>query len=493
MIVKTSPTIIQLQGYDDKKAELLRHLTFIDSSVDYEIMKFKKGAYWYATKYGPEAYNDHLEELKAKRKHELLYENKDGTFWTYSGLAEQLASTFDDQVRVDYKLPEPHLIPLDHLFKHKPRYYQQEGVDELIKIGHGAIEFGTGLGKTQCLAMLLKHYGLKSVIITPSVNIANQIYTELEYLFGKNKVGRFFGGKKESGKLFIVAVDDSVANIQKDDEHYEQFKNVKVLCWDEVHTCATDILSRVALLGPLSNAPYRFFVSGTVMRNDGRDLLLDAITGPVVKRMTVREGVDQGFLAKPEFRMVWIDSKAQCRSDDPKKQVTAHVYNNPQIAQTAAELANKAVGLMGKQVVILVKEFSQFARLLPYLRHDVRFAHGGVTAANKKLIPKEYHKSDPEQLVNDFNQGKFPILVGTSCISTGTDIQTVGAILFLRGGKSPIDVAQSVGRGTRKPMGKEDCLFVDFGISNVPMLKKHAEARRLIYRDIYPSYDELDL
>jgi superfamily II DNA or RNA helicase len=136
----------------------------------------------------------------------------------------------------------------------------------------------------------------------------------------------------------------------------------------------------------------------------------------------------------------------------------------------------------------LIDELEQFSQLLPLLRYEVGFAHGGVNKTNKDKVPLKYHKSDPKALVQDFNDGKFPILIGTSCIRVGTDIRSVKQCIYLCGGKSEVEVKQSVGRTTRLVPGKEDCVFIDFGIENVPTLKKHAEARRKIYDDIYPSF-----
>ncbi len=245
--------------------------------------------------------------------------------------------------------------------------------------------------------------------------------------------------------------------------------------------------------GLVAPAPYRFFFSGTQLRNDGLGLLLDAITGPIVYRMTVREGVDQDFLAKPVFRMVRMKSNLDFSSNDVNELTRAHVYYNPQVISVAADLTNKAVSLMGRPTLILVDELEQFTKLQPLLRYETHFAHGGVSQENKDKLPKEFHNSDPKALVAAFNAGKFPILVGTSCVATGTDFRGVRCIVYLRGGKSEIEIKQGVGRGTRKVPGKEDCLFIDFAIDNVEALARHAKARKELYSEIYPSYSEMKL
>ncbi len=262
---------------------------------------------------------------------------------------------------------------------------------------------------------------------------------------------------------------------------------------DESHQTPAATLAKVCF-GLLANAPYRFFFSGTQLRGDGLDLVLEGITGPIVYTMSVQDGVDQGWLAKPLFRMVWMKSDVACDSSDVNELTRAHIYYNDDLNRKAAMFANKAVATMGRPTLILIDELEQFSRLLPHLGYDVRFAHGGVTAENKKFVPEKYHESDPDLFVEEFNEGKFPILVGTSCIATGTDIKVAAAIIYLRGGKSEIEVRQgAVGRGTRLVPGKQDCVVIDFGIENIEPLKRHAEVRRAIYKSVYPSYTEVHL
>jgi superfamily II DNA or RNA helicase len=229
------------------------------------------------------------------------------------------------------------------------------------------------------------------------------------------------------------------------------------------------------------------------MRNDGLDLVLDAITGKIVYRMTVKEGVDQGYLAKPIFRMVKLQTKVNFFKDDPNAMTRAHLYYNSEVIRCAASIANQMVEELKRPVVILIEEFEQFTRLLPFLRHQVGFAHSLCSKDNADKLPEQFKKSDPTALVEAFNKGEFPILIGTSCISTGTDIKNVQALIYLQGGKSEIKVKQSIGRATRLVPGKTDCFIIDFCVHGCDVTERHAQARRGIYRDIYPGIQELYL
>ena len=473
-------------------------LTFTDMRADWAYRKFKAGERWFVKKNTRQAFEERLEQLKADRVKNLLFWD-DGGYWTYSGLQALLRQEFQEVVATPYPLTEPALIPWATAPNKVPRYYQTEAVEALMeaaKFGPAGVEIGTGLGKTLCIIMLLKRLGLKTVIMAPSTSIAVQIYDELVTCFGKAKVGFFGGGKKEFKKLFTVGIAASLRNVTEGTPAWDCLSRADVFIADESHLCPAETLSKVCF-GLVENAAYRFFFSGTQMRGDGLDLLLDAITGPIVYRMTVAEGIERGFLAQINFRMCWLESNVKDKDGnllslaDANDMTRAHVYYNPELNAKAAEIANKAVSLMGRKTMILVDELAQFTHLLPHLRYEARFAHGGVTKDNKSELPEAYHESDPKQLVADFCAGKFPILVGTSCIVMGTDIPDVRCILYLRAGKSETEVKQGVGRLTRLAPGKVDGIFIDFGISNVPVLEKHALARKKLYSEIYPSYSEV--
>lgn len=491
-LVLQTPTAIRLDGYQRQRPELSKLLTYVDQKVDYELSKFRHNR-WFAQQHGQEAYLAKINDLKSRRLKSLLFEDDDGTTWTYSGLTNLLATTFGDTIRNEISYPAPKIIPWAKMPKFPDRYYQEEAQANLIAARHAGVEIGTGLGKSQMIRNLLKHFGLPAIVMAPSVNIAMQLYDDLVTHFGKAKVGQYFDKKKEFNKLFVVGVSASLTRVPEGSPAWQRLSQAKVFIADESHQCPAITLAKVCF-GLANSAPYRFFFSGTQVRNDGLGLLLDAITGPIVYRMTVREGVDRGFLAKPNVRMVHLRSNIDFDSNDVNDLTRAHIYYNPQVIKAAADLTNKAVSLMGRPTLILVDELEQFTKLQPFLRYEARFAHGGVNASNRDKLPEQFWKSDPKTLVEQFNAGEFPILVGTSCVATGTDFQGVKCIVYLRGGKSEIEVKQgAIGRGTRKVPGKEDFLIIDFAIDNVDALKRHAKERKKLYIETYPSFNEMSI
>ena len=261
MIEIDTPIRARLHGLEKQQGLLKQHLTYTDKKVDFELKKMKHAS-WFISRYGQEAYNEKMAELKAARTKVLLFEDSKG-MWTYSGLAWWLQSKFHGEKLTNHvQFPEAKIIPWAKVPDKEPRDYQIGMEEALLEARHGAVEVGTGLGKSFVILRLAKQLGLKTVIMTPSTSIALQIFAEFEKHLGKKYVGKFFGGKKDSKKLFVVGVDDSLTKIEEGSEHWINLSKAQVFMADESHLCPASTLAKVCF-GLMATAPYRFFFSGT--------------------------------------------------------------------------------------------------------------------------------------------------------------------------------------------------------------------------------------
>jgi superfamily II DNA or RNA helicase len=479
-----SPVYIEIiDPSNEELRSLEKLLTFKDNKVKYEIDRFKH-SYWFVSKYGEEAYAEKLEELRSKEQKSLLI-TKNGKLVTYSGLINLIASIIKVVIPPNPFCFEKVSLPWA---KQPPelRYYQQQAIDKLIEVKHGAISLPTGSGKSLALLYLTKHFGVKTVIMTPSVSIGNQLYETFKEHLGAKYLGKYGDGKKEFKKLITIATGQSLTRIEDDTAAYEAFSNVKLFCSDESHTTPAETFEKVCS-GPLESAPLRYFFSATQMRNDGSDLLLEGIIGPVVYEKTTDDLINEGFLAKPHFMIMSAFSSSDYTNKDAMRMISKHLYNNVELHKTVATFSNASVA-SGKKVMIMIDQVTQFKYLYPHLKGVVAFAHGGkVSKENMADIPEKFHKSDADELVADFNNGKIDVLIGTSCISVGTDIKPVNIIYNLQGGKSEVKFKQLIGRGTRLSPGKKDFWFVDFDIKNIPMIHNQSLARIAIYKSFYDN------
>jgi superfamily II DNA or RNA helicase len=490
------------------------YLTYHDRSIDFQIQTHKRRLNWKLR--DADGWSEHLAQLKSQSKKVLLTENDYEDPSTYSGIAEELSVVLGHLPVVrQVSYPEAKQLAWSQKPKHPSRPFQQEMKEALLQAKHAAVSVGTGLGKSRVILELCHDLGLRAVVMAPSRSIASQLLREFQHHLGYRLVG-MYGDSKKQLKQITIGIAASLTKVLRGSEAWKWFSESQVFIADECHLTPAATVESVCT-GLLAKAPYRFFFTATHMRGDGSEMLLKGITGPVVYEKTVEQGVDEGWLARPNFRMVRIPSGIDFDHQDVNRMTQKHLLYNKNILDKACQLANMSVKLLGHQVVVLVDELEQFPLIHSRLKYPCRFAHGqdGTQTAKQKL-PAEYQRSNPTALVDQFNSREFPILVGTSCIGTGTDVRAAETIIYLQGGKSEIQVSQAVGRGTRGgPRGvgvptksgsqKLTCNFIDFapilstsrfddagtGDRKSPVYR-HAVARAEIYASIYPSVQWVD-
>ncbi len=430
------------------------------------------------------------------------------SYITYSGLAEFIQQAMPGtEVESHQEYPAFEGIPWAHPPEHEQRQYQEEAKEALWAARHGAVSLPTGSGKSRIIAEMAHDAGLQTLVMAPTRSIAGQLYRDFVNLFGKRYVGMFGNGKKEVGKKFTIAIAASLTRIDDGTPAWAFFSRTQVFFADESHMCPADTLEKVCS-GLVKAAPYRFFFSATQTRTDGSEMVLKGITSQVVYTKSFEELVREKYLARPHWRMCRVASCDPFHSDDPLRMTQRHLLYSPGVLKQASVVINGQVA-RGHRVLVLIEEIGQFAKLLPYLKvGPVKFAHGAAYSDKKMrdTLPEEYWRSDPSELVDSFDRGDFPVLVGTSCISMGTDVKSPETLVYLQGGVSAIQVPQAVGRGTRRfkfadGRMKENFLFVDF----VPILQngnvddtdpkggrmslpyRHALARSRLYEKLYPN------
>lgn len=492
----SAPTKLRINDITVEQQSLLQmQLTYEDEKARYEYTKFKH-ATWYANKFGQEAYYEELAKKKAAIKQCLLFEDDDG-FWTYSGLAQKVARILDCSITNNVSYPSYGTLGWNQKREYPPYPYQETASENLLEWKHAAVSIGTGLGKSFIIELMTKEIGLRTVVMAPSESIARQLFKDAVKAFGPKYVG-FYGAGTKKIKTVTIAIAASLTKVKEDSADWATLSKTQVFMADESHQCPAKTLQKVCF-GVMANAPYRFFFSATQMRNDGLDMLLEGIIGPIVYSKTVKEGISEGYLAALDFAMLKVDSYSNFESGDPNEMTRVHMFYNDDLNRRLAGVINGFIQYQGKRVLVLIDEFEQFSKLYPFLKHTVKFAHGGVTAENKDKIPQPFHDSDPTKFVEEFNDEKYPILIGTSCIATGTDVKANEVTVYLRGGKSEIEVMQGAsGRSTRlftfkDGRKKTNCLVLDVDVQNVKTLHRHARARAAIYSRISDPVREIPL
>lgn len=468
-ILFLNPAVIRLpQKINFRKVE--NFLTFKDRNVSYRIYNIKKNSFnsYYADKQLKNLY---------KELHKKVYFYENDFLCTYSGLANELSKLLNVPIEKNIEYPQSSPFPLK-----KPlpelRFYQQQSIDTLIETKHGSVELPTGSGKSFTFLSLIQRLGLTSLVIAPFSNICENLIVLFKEYLDHKYIGTINDIKSQKNKKIYIVTAQSLVAINDFLVKTNFNQKIQLFVFDESHFVAAKTFKQICV-DVFYNVPYRYFFSATQMRNDGSDILLKSIIGNTVYRKTFKDLADLGFLAVPKFFTFTVkdEEKHDGNFDDYENgfvnmnDLRQKFLYNQKILSHAAFLANNFVK-ENKKVLILIEEFKQREILSNFLAYKHEF------------ISSKTPKKQTAKIINDFNNLKIDILIGTDAISTGTDLPPVNVLIFLKGGKSPIDIRQSIGRASRITPDKKKFIVVDYCVKNHPTLLKHFLFRKKIYEEL---------
>jgi superfamily II DNA or RNA helicase len=437
----------------------------------------------------PRGWKDHGEMLRAKINHTLLFQDPDGQRWVRPGSLPYLGvSPADVKNLVSY--PEPRLVPWSKPLPFSLYGYQKSSVDSLIASKHANVQIATGGGKSAIILSIAKKLGLRTVVVVPSASIFGEIKKQFEHHLGKARVGYIGDGKKRTGKQFMVCISKSLCNLKPGTADYQHIADADVVISDESHLNAAETLEAV-FHGLLGAVPYRFFLSGTQTRGDGTEKLLQAIIGKTVHQLSTADAIAGGYICDHEFVVVPValDSRYPV-SGDPIKVKRNQFLKNANIATFVSRLC-QANASQGLQTLVLVDEVHQAIALAKLL--NTSFACATGPGSRKDLGNAGVSYVSPDDAVEAFNKGDVRVLIGTGCISTGTNIYPTHATVNWQGGASEVKTKQgAVGRSVRilenskyaelhKPKPKS--VIYDFKVAGVEVLERHLKTRLEYYAD----------
>lgn len=516
-----SPTKAYITFSSEEEKDLIVKITsFKNKSKEFMYRRHMKNVWFKQRNF--EEWKTHGEMLKSQIEKSILFD-EDGRVCIRPGFIPFLEKEevfLEIQSSLSYPAPRPY--PWYNKPKETPYPYQTLSVEKMLEQKHAQVQLCTGAGKSLIILMLCQRLGLKCVVVTPSASIFEEMVERFQKHFGQSAIGMVGNGKKKFGKNITIAISDSLSNLKEGTKEYDDVSKTQVVIGDESHTIPAETRESV-FHGVLKDAPYRFFLSGTQTRGDGTDKLLHAIIGQNVHNLTTKEAIEGGFVNDHSFKIVSLPSPNNVfKSPDALAMKRVHLLNNKNIANFVATLANSAYLAKKEQTLILVDELPQIVSLIPMFRIPYAVATSAedkiailsaILSVDRTKLKKMgvqnldilmsklsteqkqmfdlIKQSDPTESVEKFNKGEAKVLIGTTCISTGTNIFPTHHTVNWQGGSSEVRTKQgAVGRSVRKLKGskyehlhveKPKATIWDFDI-DVDVLKRHLKTRLSFYK-----------
>lgn len=329
----------------------------------------------------------------------------------------------------------------------------------------------TGGGKTILAAKAIATINLPTIFFVHTKDLLIQTKRVLIDLFGEQYVGSAGGGedayKNDKGeyKQIIVAMIQAFyyhgkkAGYDIKPQYKELLVRSKFMVADECHHSSSDSWFWIA---QECEAPYRLGLTATPWRNDGRDLLLQAATGPVCHKISSRDLVEMGFLSKPNIKMYNIHTRLDPRFKEStwhntyKAGIVFNEHRNAVIASAAVKnmVENKSVLIIINMKIHGVLLWNIINQMIAQKKQNGEQIDETCAAM---FMNSEFDIDSRRTCLNLFRTGQLRCLIGTSIYDEGIDLPSVNTVIMAAGGKSDTKVIQRLGRSLR--LG-DRCLFI---------------------------------
>ena len=443
-------TTIQIDGDENELKKINKYETFDDNSLC-----FSKGRYDIT-----------------KLKHVPLMKNIKGRLVGFAGLAKEIIlfcrnnnikiENFEDKrTHFDFQTKD---WTEEELKSFLPNFdyveHQVRGLQALLKTNKGIIMGPTSSGKSSLMAAWLKLTNLPTLILTDRATLGAQLAQDFR---DKGIDCGFCSGNGVRQGFCMVSTIQSVKKLD-----VSRFQMVLV---DECHRSSSKSFQDfLASFG----CPLKYGFSASPSNGNLLDFArIRQQLGSIIIQIKSNELMDNGVMAKAKINLVKIDCP--------------ETFDYPS-ANDLGIVHNKARNEVIKNIVEKHREEGYICILTRILEHGEEL---------EKTIPGAVYLKGEDPLnkrmdvINKFNNGEIPVLIGSSILNEGISISNMKTLIMASGGKAQTQTVQKIGRVLRITKEKRQGVFYDFIDMNNKYLFKHSKQRLSLYKK--EGYDDISI
>lgn len=339
------------------------------------------------------------------------------------------------------------------------RPYQQDVKDKIFTLWKSEknvmLQMPTGAGKTILFSSvindIIKVPDSKILIIAHRKELLEQISSHLS----KYNIEH---GIISSNRKRCLEKRVQVASIQtlthKNNEEITKSFVPNFIVIDEAHHTLAKTYDQLWKLYPLS---WKLGVTATPCRINGAPFTNHF--SELISSLSVKELIEKGFLSDYTFYTENPDSDLSKAILSIKKKSSTGDYRINDLLQNLN---------VERHVKKLVLSYSTYANGLKGIVYCISIEHAhNICEAYKNIgvvaeyIDSKTPKTEREQIVQDFKEGKIQVLVNVDIFSEGFDCPDVEFIQMARPTWSLSKYMQQVGRGLRTSPGKDKTIILD--------------------------------
>jgi superfamily II DNA or RNA helicase len=389
--------------------------------------------------------------------------------------------------------------------------YQPQTADQLVRHGRLIAQIATGGGKSRVAQICTARIMRPTLFLTTRSVLMYQMRDHYQTML--SGLAEHHPGMKSMSKHTVGVLGDSVwdprkfinvgmvqtliARLKEPDpfsapaKQAEQARiraaTIKILemfelvILEEAHEASGN--SYYDILSLCKNAHYRLALTATPFMKDSGEanMRLMAVSGPIGVRVSEKQLIDGGILAKPYFKYLEVEKpptlfRTTRWPNCYKIGITDSVSRNAAIIKEAVRAVS-----YGLPVMILVQR-KEHGRAL-----ETALTSNGVRAA---FIFGDNDQASRKKALGALAKSEIQVLIGSTILDVGVDVPAIGMVILAGAGKAEVQLRQRIGRGLRsKKSGPNVALVVDFADKGNEYLANHAAQRRAIIEQT-PGFSE---
>jgi len=408
------------------------------------------------------------------------------------GLASRVKSILDKE-SVDYKVVDNRIIsknePLTTSKFYQPRDYQKQTVDAAAESFGGIVQISVGGGKSVICAQLVARLNMKTVVYVPGVELLYSTKKVLENAIPSEKIGIVGDGQCDIQKITVCTIwtaassfdekiklydndtqeDKKAKKFSRKQEVKDMVQSAECIIIDEGHY-ATDLVLKFLHAQSVSAAK-RYIFSATPWREEGDELLVEAICGPKLVEISSSWLIERGYLVQPRIYFL-KPPKNEKKYSTYQDAYSGYIVHNESRNKMIVKAAKKLIDA-GRSVLILFTRIDHGKNIGEILEEEnLEYVNlDGSDSSERRL-----------EVMKSIDSGDVKLVLASRIFDMGVDMPKLSALILAGSGKSKARTIQRVGRVIRTgPKDKKDAVVVDFE-DDCKWLDKHSKLRREVYK-----------
>jgi superfamily II DNA or RNA helicase len=352
---------------------------------------------------------------------------------------------------------------------------QSEAVMAMFEREQGQVIAPPGRGKTEIALAFAATCRTRVLVVVHTHDLMKQWIDRAQQSVPGMAVGKIQGNTCQVEHLTIATAQTLKRHLRDGGAFWRQFGAIVI---DEAHHAAAETWEWLLNVCP---AYYRFGVTASEKRSDGRQALVRFNIGPVIYKLK--------FESQVPMTVVPVKTGFKTRYNGQQyTRILQELVKDAERNRRTAELAIKEISA-GNSVLVLSRQIAHLEAIYAEMN---QVAPDGEYNFNEQaeIVTGQIPRGKRDKYISALRDGSLRCILGTQLFEEGVDVPRLNRIILAFPG-TEITALQKVGRGSRQSEGKTETIIYDMLDDLVRVLAKQYLRRKTWYQSVGIKVDKV--